>query len=219
MTSFCTYCSATKSPESAEIPAIRRYQSSRIGRVYDASRTLGFRFRVLSGEYGLVAPEQGIPYYDHLLTLEEVPALAELVARQIREAGITAFVYFTKPLATNPKVAPYHDALVTACRLTSASVCVVELEDTSMSSWKAVMEAANRAKLAMVSDRAAGDRAFAALLAQNPNDGMIYFKRGEGYEALGEKSLAAADFTHAMALFPMPEWKARAKEALERAKS
>ncbi|MCI0407266.1 MAG: hypothetical protein L0191_01670 [Acidobacteria bacterium] len=219
MTSFCTYCSATKSPESGEIPAIRRYRSPRISRVYDASRTLGFQFRVLSGKYGLVRAEQGLPFYDHLLTQEEVPALAELVARQIREAGITAFVYFTKPLATNPKLVPYHDALVIACRLASASLCVVELEDNSMSSWRAVMEAAEKTKLAMISDRAAGDRAFSALLAQNPNDGMIYFKRGEAYEELGEKSLAAADFTRAMALFPMPEWKARAKKALERVKS
>ena len=45
---------------------------------------------------------------------------------------------------------------------------------------------------------------------------MIYFKRGEAYEALGEQNLAKADFQRAMALFPRPEWKARAKEAVER---
>jgi tetratricopeptide (TPR) repeat protein len=216
VTAFCTYCSATKSHESGEIPAIRRYQGSRISKVYDAARALGFEFRVLSGEYGLVGPDQTIPYYDHLLTQPEVPALAAVVARQIVKGGITAFVYFTKPLATNPKVVPYHDALVAACRQTSASLFVVQLEDNSMNSWRAVMEEADRAKLTMVSDRAAGERAFSELLARTPNDGMIYFKRGEAYEALGERTLAAADFRRAMALFPMPEWKARAREALER---
>ncbi len=219
MTTFCTYCSATKSLEPGNIPAIRRYQSSRIERVYEASRTLGFPFRVLSGEYGILPPDQGIPYYDHLLTPAEVPALSQVVARQIRGAGITAFVYFTKRLAANPKLVPYHDALADACRRTSTSLCVVDLEDERMGSWRVVTEAADKAKLAMLSDRAVGDRAFSALLAQTPNDGMIYFKRGEAYEALGENSLAAADFTRAMGLFPMPEWKKRAQEALQRVKS
>lgn len=54
---------------------------------------------------------------------------------------------------------------------------------------------------------------FDLLLKQNPRDGMIYFKRGEAYEAIGENALAAADFQRAMAMFPKREWKARAREA------
>jgi len=60
---------------------------------------------------------------------------------------------------------------------------------------------------------------FAALLAQNPSDGMVYFKRGEAYEALGELALAQNDFQRALAMFPMAEWKARAKEAIDRVRS
>jgi tetratricopeptide (TPR) repeat protein len=177
---------------------------------------LGLPLRVLSGKYGLVAPEKPIPDYDHLLRPEEVPALAEIVAQQIRAEGITGFVYFTKPLATSTNLLPYHDALAAACQDTSTSLCVVELGATDMNSWRLVMEAADKAKLAMISDRGAGELQFSALLAQNPSDGMIYFKRGEAYEALGERNLAKADFQRAMALFPRPEWKARAKEAVER---
>jgi len=68
----------------------------------------------------------------------------------------------------------------------------------------------------MVWDRAAGEREFEGLLEQHPRDGMVYFKRGEAYEAIGEMDLAAADFQHAVAMFPKPEWKGRAKEALNR---
>jgi len=127
MISFCTCCSNKKSPESGEIRAIRRYQSSRIKKVYDASTTLGLPFRVLSGKYGLVPPQQPIPWYDHLLTAPEVPGLVEIVVRQIRAAQITGFVYFTKPLAVNPDLVPYHDTLAAACRATSISFYVVEL--------------------------------------------------------------------------------------------
>jgi len=87
-----------------------------------------------------------------------------------------------------------------------------------MSTWRTVMEAADSAKITMVSDRAAGEKQFESLLEQYPRDGMIYFKRGEAYEAIGEAKLAAADFQRAIAMFPKPDWKARAKEALDRVK-
>ena len=50
MTAFCTYCSATKNRKPGEIPAIQRYRSCRIERVYEGSCTLGLPFRVLSGK-------------------------------------------------------------------------------------------------------------------------------------------------------------------------
>ncbi len=219
MTSLCTYCSATKSREPGEIPAIRRYQSFRIEKVHGAATTLGLPFRILSGEFGLLAADQPIPYYDHLLDATEVQALVPVLVQQIGSAAITGFVYFTKRLVSNPNLVPYHDALRAACADSRVSFCVVELEEETMGSWRAVMEAAGRAKLAMMSDRAAGERHFAALLAQNPSDGMVYFKRGEAYEALGERALAQNDFQRALAMFPMADWKARAKEAIDRVRS
>lgn len=216
MTALCTYCCATKSRTSGEIPAIQRYRSCRIERVYQASCAIGLPFRILSGEYGLVSPERPIPDYDHLLRPAEVPALAQLVAQQIRAEGITGFLYFTKPLAASPNLGPYQDVLAAACQDTSTSLCVVLLGGEDMNSWRELMRAADKAKLAMISDLDAGKQEFSALLAQNPNDGMIYFKRGEAYEALGKRDPAKAAFQRAMALFPMAKWKAQAKEAIDR---
>lgn len=85
-----------------------------------------------------------------------------------------------------------------------------------MGARRDIMQAADNAKATMIVDRANGEKEFGALLEKNPTDGMVYFKRGEAYEALGENELAAADFRRAMGLFPKPEWKALAKEAVDR---
>lgn len=45
---------------------------------------------------------------------------------------------------------------------------------------------------------------------------MVHFKRGEAYEAIGDRKCAADDYRRALALFPMAEWKKRAEEALKR---
>jgi len=216
MNSFCTYCSEAKSKESGNIPAIHRYQSTRIEKVYSAAAQLEIGFYILSGKFGLIPPTKPIPFYDHILKPEKVSSLAELMAKQIYEYQITRIVYFTKPLISSKNLIPYHDSLSNACKITSIPFFVVELEDVVMNTWRAIMEAANSAKFTMISDRTAGEKQFEDLLQMNPRDGMIYFKRGEAYEAIGDTKLAAADFRKAMALFPKTEWKARAKEALNR---
>ena len=87
-----------------------------------------------------------------------------------------------------------------------------------MSNFRLIMEEANSAKVVMVSNIIEGEKLFDKLLSQHPNDGMIYFKRGEAYEALGNNDMAAKDYQIAIALFPMPEWKSRGKAAYERVK-
>ena len=215
MNAFCTYCSKTKSHQPDEIPAIGRYQSARIQKVHAAATNLDLAFYILSGKYGLTRPDQCIPFYDHLLMPAEVPVLTELVAKQLGEHRIGTIPYFTKLVATSINLAPYRDTFVAACGIADVPCFVVELED-DVSTWRSIMQAADIAKIEMMGDRAAGERRFELLLKQNPRDGMIYFKRGEAYEAIRENSLAAADFQRAMAMFPKPEWKARARQALDR---
>jgi hypothetical protein len=85
-----------------------------------------------------------------------------------------------------------------------------------MSQWRESMADADAAKRAMVRDRAAGEREFDRLLAAHPRDGMIYFKRGEAFEELGEAERAAADYRRAEELFPMEDWKTRARQRASR---
>lgn len=128
MVAFCTYCSKLKSLKRSKIPAICRYRSPRIERVYQAACGLRMPFFILSGRYGLLRPERCISLYDHLLKRDEVPAMAELVGRQIDEFVISGFVYFTRPLASDDNVVPYHDVLVSACRSSSCDFYCVQLE-------------------------------------------------------------------------------------------
>jgi hypothetical protein len=128
MNAFCTYCSAEKSKEPGKLPAIRRYKSSRIEQVYAAASLLRLGFYILSGKFGLLSPEHPIEWYDQLLVSSQVGDMVDKLAKQIEELGVTGITYFTKPLASDPKVRPYHDALAAACSRTSRPFSVVELD-------------------------------------------------------------------------------------------
>ena len=65
-------------------------------------------------------------------------------------------------------------------------------------------------------DEAEGERRFKELLSRYPDDGMVYFKRGVAYEAIGRPERAQEDYSQAEALFPMREWKNLAREGIKR---
>jgi len=131
MRAFCTYCSRHKRTDPGLLPASQRYQSTRIDAVYASARLVGAPFFILSGEFGLLAAEQPIPWYDHLLTSAEAPALAVKLATQLREAALAGLVYFTEPLGETPIVQPYHDALMAACAQLSLPVLTMDYRRSS----------------------------------------------------------------------------------------
>lgn len=128
MTIFCTYCSAEKEASESLLPAIRRYRSDRIERIYSAALAAGCGFFILSGEYGLLGPNKPIPYYDHLLQAEEAEVQAFKVAGQIKQHGISQIIFFTLPLSKDEKLAPYHSTLRLACVLASIRLNFVEID-------------------------------------------------------------------------------------------
>jgi hypothetical protein len=128
MTVFCTYCSAEKEATEGLLPAILRYRSERVERIHAAARAAGGRFYILSGEYGLLAPNEPIPYYDHLLVADEVEAHAFKLTEQIEQYSITQIVFFTFPVSQDEKLAPYHAALRLACTMASTRLSFVEID-------------------------------------------------------------------------------------------
>lgn len=127
MHAFCTYCSAGKSRDAGDIAAIRRYQSKRIETVYAAAQQLGVEFCILSGEFGLIAPDYPIPWYDHLLRADEVPALTERIVEQIAQHGITRLVYFSQSFDRDPAIIPYHEVLALASVRLGVPFMMIEL--------------------------------------------------------------------------------------------
>jgi len=213
---FCTYCSARKDQRSGLLPALERYTSSRIRRVASMAADARTPFLIFSGRFGFLDPQHPIPAYDQLLQPSEVSVLAEVTAAQLKEKQVDAIRYFTEPL-DSPTLIPYADAVGKAAELAGARFEVVLLERQGiMSDWRAITAKAEKAKRALVAGRVAGEKMFNDLLQQFPGDGMVYLKRGEAYEAIGDCAAAADDFRKALALLPMASWKATAREALQR---
>lgn len=217
MTVFCTYCSARKDQRSGLQPALERYISSRIRRVALLAADAAAPFLIFSGRFGFLDPQHPIPAYDHLLQPLEVHALAQVAAAQLEEKQVDAIRYFTEPL-DSPTLIPYADAVRKAAELAGARFELVVLKERqgTVGDWRAITAKAEQAKRALVADRVAGDQVFDGLLEQFPGDGMVYLKRGEAYEAVGDRAAAADDFRKALALLPMATWKATAREGLQR---
>lgn len=128
MTIFSTYCSAEKEVAERPLPAIERYRSERIRRIYSAALICGAGFFILSGEFGLLTPTEPIPYYDHLLVSGEVEAHSFKVAEQIKQNGITQIIFFTLPVAADETLAAYHNSLRLACQSASTHLSFAEID-------------------------------------------------------------------------------------------
>ena len=59
------------------------------------------------------------------------------------------------------------------------------MSEGGLTGSKAIMNAAESAKQALIVNRSSGERQFQKLLAHHPGDGMVYLKRGEAYEVIG----------------------------------
>jgi len=124
---YCTYCSGRKRSDANLLPAIERYNSERISWVEAAAVAAGCRFYILSGEFGLLAPETLIPWYDHRLMQNEVEAVARQVAEQLIGFGIDRLTYFTVPIEHEPEVRPYLDTITGGCQRAEISMELADL--------------------------------------------------------------------------------------------
>jgi hypothetical protein len=118
----CTYCAADKRRDLEPLPAIARYRSDRIAALHAAGPML-----ILSGEYGLLAPEDPIPWYDHLLMPEEVEELVPQVISQLRSRSITALDFHTADPLHTPAVRPYVAVITQACAAAGVALRLVLL--------------------------------------------------------------------------------------------
>lgn len=128
MTVFSTYCSAEKDTSEGLLPAIDRYRSGRIGRIYSAALSAGVGFRILSGEFGLIGPADMIPFYDHLLQFDEIESLTARVIGQMVRDDIDRVFFFTLSPKIDPLLRPYHELLRRSCAGAGAGLELVEID-------------------------------------------------------------------------------------------
>ena len=114
MKAYCTICSAGKREDPEDLPAIERYTSPRIKKVYELAKKDGAFYFILSGQYGPLLPTDEIPYYDHLLRPDEIRAMGCEVGLFLEENGITELVLFLPPEEKGERsspLVPYRQAI------------------------------------------------------------------------------------------------------------
>jgi len=114
---YATYCSAPKREDPEPLPAIRRYRSQRIARVAALALEDGASFGILSGSYGLLAPQDAIPWYDHLLQVDEIETLTVAVAETLAARAPDEVVWYSVDPAIDPPVERYSTVMRRACEL------------------------------------------------------------------------------------------------------
>lgn len=112
---YCTICCKKKRPIEKPIQAIERYLSNRIKTVYEKSRKDGVEFRILSGKYGLLKPNDKIPYYDKKLEFKHVVYLSEIVKKQLEKQKISQITFYKKDKTKHPEWEPYNQLVKQVC--------------------------------------------------------------------------------------------------------
>ena len=125
---FVTYCSKNKKRDKGLMKAIERYDSGRMRQVRAAAESLGIGFRLLSGKYGLLAPDEKIAWYDHLLKWEGIGRVLPRVAKRLAREKVGAVVYFTRPLRKASAPLAYHALMEAACVENDIKLISIEIE-------------------------------------------------------------------------------------------
>lgn len=126
---YVTYCSAEKNPIEKEIKAIDRYKSDRIKHVQALAKKDKADLMILSGEFGLLAPTDPIPYYDHLLKAFETTRLSKKVAKQLKKFKGKSIVMHSHWMDKDINVAPYIETMTDACELAKAPFDLVIFDE------------------------------------------------------------------------------------------
>jgi len=111
---LCTTCCKRKRRDVLPLPALERYLSRRIRCVWNESRRLHKPMLILSGKYGLVKPDEKIPWYDQALLPDVVEALATKAAQQLRGRGATSLGFYALPRNLRGWQ-PYYDVIENTC--------------------------------------------------------------------------------------------------------
>ena len=96
------------------MPASERYNSDRIEEIKQQSKHRGEKFAILSGKYGLLTPEEKIPYYDKILTEDRVSELRPKIESQLDKMKHSGVIYHTRPVQGARR--PYFKVIKEACR-------------------------------------------------------------------------------------------------------
>jgi len=113
MTLHITYCSKEKERTRKDLPAIERYDSERIDRIKALAEKKDEELAILSGKYGLINPEDEIPFYDELMREKNIPQLITGVKNFLESNNVSNVIYHTKEVKGERR--PYFKLIRNAC--------------------------------------------------------------------------------------------------------
>lgn len=116
MNVYCTYCSRKKDSTPRLLPAIERYNSTRIKGIYEKATIDNVELFILSGKFGFIHCETKIPCYDFCLKSNQVPEIVVKLKWQLANYGISHLAYFTELPEDDPLLKPYKCAIEQACK-------------------------------------------------------------------------------------------------------
>ena len=82
---------------------------------------------ILSGKYGLIAPETPILYYDKKLLDHEVEGKVPQIVNQLKDNRIDRVTFFCKDIDEYPEWQPYLLLMKKGCRVTDTNLQVKEI--------------------------------------------------------------------------------------------
>ena len=123
-----TICSNDKDPREGLLPARERYQSDFMQRVIEEGERTETPVLILSGKFGLLAPDTEIPDYDHLLVEDELTEMVPLVAGQLEDLEATEITAYIKKDRTVPHWGTYYDLIELGAHAAGVSLQYAERE-------------------------------------------------------------------------------------------
>lgn len=128
---YCTICCKEKRTNKELIESNKRYISERIKTIYNKNKKDNIEFRILSGKFGLLKPEEKIPWYDHKLTMKEIPSLNKIVKQQLSSQKIDKVIFFARNPGKNPDWKPYLALIQNSCSNQKISLEIKYIEESS----------------------------------------------------------------------------------------
>ena len=124
---YCTVCSRKKLETDQSVEAVNLYLSENIRNVYEKSMREGIEFRILSGKFGLLRPDEKIRRYDYLLKDDAVNELKEKIKNQMKSQEIDDITFFAENREEHPNWIPYYNSIIRACNELEIKLKLVEI--------------------------------------------------------------------------------------------
>ena len=107
----CTICCREKVRGEDPLPAIERYRSRRIQKIFRLAEKAGLEFAILSGKFGLLSPDEPISYYDQLLIEADISSISDRIAIFLKEHSIRKILFLLPDPKTDSKLRPYIESM------------------------------------------------------------------------------------------------------------